>query len=266
MAKRQRSWNYDKYQKYIKAGRGQGDGLAYLPWITIHDFSSRGIVSRVYGQKAKRVHHFLSRNELYYFYLLEWSNNVLDIREQYPLMDIDLAVDVADKAEIKYPRDNISGFPYVLTCDFMVTTQNGLKARTIKSSSELKNIRVLEKLEIERRYWKELDIDWRLVTEKDISLQKARNIEWLHTAATLPEWLSSRMLKEYLLRELGINASILQTVSSFDDEFRLPLGSGLLLFKHLLWTRDIICDMGREIQLAGQCSQVVDVRERTWSV
>ena len=168
MAKRTRSWNRAKYEQYIKAGRGQGEGSSYLPWVSVHDFSSRGIVSRIASHKTKRVHHFLSRNELYYFFLLEWSDKVLDIREQFSLSDVELAADIAQKSGIEYPRDNISGFPYVLTCDFMITTVNGLKARTVKCAAELQNQRTVEKLEIERRYWKHVGVDWKIVTEHEI--------------------------------------------------------------------------------------------------
>ena len=146
VAKRLRTWNQAKFDKYMQEGRGQGTGAGYLPWITIHDFSSRGIVSRIKGIKTGRVHHFLSRNELYYFYLLECSDNVLDIREQFPLLNVELAINIAGGAGIKYPYDSVSGFPYVMTCDFMVTTSAGLKARTIKMTSELEDGRTLENL------------------------------------------------------------------------------------------------------------------------
>ena len=86
MAKRLRSWNKNKFEQCLSIGKGLGEGSDYKPWITVQDFSSKGIVSRVYSHKTGRVHHFLSRNELYYFYILEWSDKVLDIREQYPLL------------------------------------------------------------------------------------------------------------------------------------------------------------------------------------
>ena len=248
MAKRMRSWNKTKYEQYLKAGRGQGEGAAYLPWICIQDFSSLGMVSRTLSYKTNRVHHFLSRNELRYFYLLEWSDKVLDIREQYPLGDVELATDVALKAGIKYPRDNISGFPYVLTCDFMITTPNGFKARTIKCSLELQNKRTLEKLEIERRYWQELGIDWRVVTEHEIPAQKARNIEWLHTAATLPAYLANRRLQEEILYHVEYGISIPQVIMSFDEQHAFPKGSGLHLVKYLLWSKKLTYEMDTELQ------------------
>jgi len=213
VAKRMRTWNQKKFWKYMRDGRGQGTGANYLPWITVQDFSSRGIVSRVKGIKTHRVHHFLSRNELYYFYLLEYSEKVIDIREQFPLLDIELAADIAYEAGIRYPSDNISGFPYVLTCDFMITTPSGLKARTIKSVSDLSNNRVLEKLEIERRYWNKHNIDWRLVTENEISIPKAKYLESIHILEGLPDENRKFALQSNLL------------IPEIASEFRMAVGT-----------------------------------------
>jgi len=238
MPKHRRVWNQNKYESYIKAGRGQGEGQAYLPWIVIQDFSSKGISSRVYSYKTNRVHHFLSHNELSYFYLLEWSDTVLDIREQYPLHDMELAMDLALNAGIRYPRDGISGFPYILTCDFMVTTKDGYKARTIKSSSELSKKRTLEKLEIERRYWDTLGIDWRIVTEHEIDFRKAKHIEWLYTAAKLPVHLTDPEFRDDIMCWIR-TTSVQQAAARFDESYGFTAGSGLLLIKHLMWHKEI---------------------------
>ena len=247
MAKRMRSWNKRKYEQYLHAGRGQGEGSAYMPWISVQDFSSQGMVSRIYSYKTERIHHFLSHNELSYFYLLEWSERVLDIREQYPLLDMELATDAAQRAGIRYPRDNISGFPYILTCDFMITTGNGFRARTIKSASELRNKRTLEKLEIERRYWKTLDIDWQIVTEHGIDFQKAKYIEWLYTAAKLPEHLVNQIYRDAILNRIE-TTSIPQTANWFDKQYGFPPGNGLTLIKNLIWNRQIVYETGRDFE------------------
>ena len=123
MAKRRRIWNQNVYERYISEGRGQGEGQSYKPWIRVQDFSSLGTISRIYSHKTERVHHLLSNNELYYFYLSEWSEKIIDIREQYPLSNVETAMKIAASAGIAYPADRISGFPYVMTCDFMLTTK-----------------------------------------------------------------------------------------------------------------------------------------------
>jgi len=253
VAKHRRVWNKEKYKAYIKAGRGHGEGQTYMPWILIQDFSSRGISSRVYSYKTNRVHHFLSRNELSFFYLLEWSDNVLDIREQFPLLDIELAIELAESAGIRYPKDSQSGFPYVLTCDFMITTKHGSRARTIKSSTDLNNKRTLEKLEIERRYWDTLGIDWRIVTEREIDFVKSKNIEWLYTAAKLPEYLTGDGYREAILERIGSH-SIQQTAAWFDKMYVLPAGSGLYLIKNLIWRKEIAYEIAMGYENSRQAA------------
>jgi len=255
MAKHHRAWNRDTYENYIREGRGCGIGADYKPWIRVQDFASRGVVSRVKGRTTGRVHHLLSNNELAYFYILDWSDSVTDIREQYPLFDLDCAIKSAAQAGIRYPTDNISGYPYIMTCDFMITTHAGINARTIKMTTELENVRTLEKLEIERRYWAAQDVDWRIVTEREISRQKAKNIEWLYTAlgfaiAGLSEYELEHVRCVLLNQLTQEKHSIINAAKSVEREFLLPAGSGLQLFKQLVLERKLVIDLSYPLNLS----------------
>lgn len=170
MAKRTRTrtWNEAKYRKYLAEGRGQGELMEYKPWVQVQDFPSKGIVSRVKGRTTGRIHHLMSNLELRYFLLLDWSEKTIDIREQFPLDEISEAIGIADACGIRYPCDNVSGFPYVLTTDFLITVNGGYVVRAIKPKTELQKLRVREKLEIERRYWLKRNVEWRIVTEDEI--------------------------------------------------------------------------------------------------
>ena len=257
MSKHHRIWNASVYEKYVREGRGSGWSSGYTPWICIQDFASRGIVSRVKGMKTGRVHHLMSNNELAYFYILDWSEIVTDIREQYPLSDLERAVKIAAQAGIDYPRDKISGYPYVLTCDFMITTTDGIKARTIKMTPELNNARTLEKLEIERRYWAEQGIDWKIVTEREISFQKARNIEWLCTSQGIDaslcepdEILQGRDALLWLLNNTAY--SILEATQMVEREYALVSGMGLNLFKQLVLDRKVAINLNDPLNIAAK--------------
>ena len=248
MSKRRSVWNESVYQKRLAEGRGQGEGSEYKPWILVHDFASRGVISRIAGSKTGRTHHLMSTGEKNYFYLLEWSDEVTDIREQFPLADLELALRLASEAGIRYPRDSVSAFPYVLTCDFMVRTKDGFKARTVKSSSALDNTRTLEKLEIERRYWVEKGIDWKIVTEQELPIVKIRNIEWLHSASKPPVMTDSAIVMDdvcgYCRKS---DVSIYDAAAWAEIQYGLPKGMGLQLVKHLMWRKRIPWDMNRAI-------------------
>ncbi len=76
----------------------------------MRDFPSLGMSNRVYGITTGRVHHFLSSLELAYFYILKLSEEIVDIREQYPILDFLSVIEIADKAGIRCPFDKVGGF------------------------------------------------------------------------------------------------------------------------------------------------------------
>ena len=248
MGKRRVAWNESVYRKRLAEGRGQGEGREYKPWILVYDFASSGVISRIAGSKTGRIHHFMSTGEKNYFYLLEWSDEVTDIQEQFPLADLELALRLASEAGIRYPRDSVSAFPYVLTCDFMIRTKDGFKARTVKPSSALDNTRVLEKLEIERRYWAKKGIDWKIVTERELPIVKIRNIEWLHSASKTPMILDSAIVMDTVCGYCRkSDVSIYDSAAWAEIQYGLSKGMGLQLVKHLMWEKRIPWDMNRAI-------------------
>ena len=248
MSKRRSVWNESVYRKRLAEGRGQGEGSDYKPWILVHDFASSGVISRIAGSKTGRVHHLMSTGEKNYFYLLEWSDEVTDIQEQFPLTDLELAIRLASEAGIRYPRDSVSNFPYVLTCDFMVRTKDGFKARTVKPSSTLNNTRTLEKLEIERRYWERKGINWKIVTERELPIVKIRNIEWLHSASKTPIMPDAAIVTDAVCKYCReVDISVYDIAAWAELRYGLPKGNGLQLVKRLMWEKRIPWDMNRAI-------------------
>ena len=237
----------------------------YKPWITIHDLASKGFVSRVYGIKTERIHHLRSRNETAFFYILDESERVLDIREQFPLLPVDETVRIAEMAGIRHPRDPESRYPYVLTSDFVITTTDGLCVRSVKESKDLVKARTREKLEIERRYWKARGVDWKIVTEEQIDYQKARNIEWMRKArdypGMLPENTDMESILEYFMRLYEDSClSIAQIAQATENAFLLEKGIGLLTYQYLIVEKRLDADLSRPMDIVtsrtGQNSEV----------
>lgn len=260
MARQSNKWDEDKKQKRILSGRGQGVESEYQPWLTVQDFPSMGRVSRIYGWKTKRIHHLFSDIQTKYFYLLEFEDSVVDIRENYPLLDIDSTIKVKEDLDFELFTDKESQTPYVITTSFLITLRykNGdLKyaARSIKAASELEKKKTLEKLEIERRYWNEKNIEWGIVTQKEIPKQLAKNIEWVHSSKNDYEergltekevQLMCGALKDNIIRRNEVVAKIL---SEFDFEYNYQSGTGLYLFKYLIASKKLTVDMKNEINI-----------------
>ena len=260
MAKRSNNWDSNKLDRWIKEGRGQGEGENYKPWLTIQDFPSMGRVTRVFGWTTNRIHHFFSDTQLKYFYLLDWEERVIDIREHYPLIDLEVVLKNTSDLKLDKFIDKKTKEPYILTTTFLITLlnpdgQKSFAARSIKYASELSKKTTIEKLEIERRYWTAKGINWGIVTNKDINDVRAKNIEWIHSAMTSDDCNGlSRdefddLLNGLLYRLIDNQQNIREIISRFEKDYSLDAGAGLLLFKHLIAGKRIALDMDKPINL-----------------
>jgi len=258
MAKRKRENNERQNEKKKKDKRGHGHFDQYKPWLNIQDLGSTGLATRIKGIKTGRLHHFLSTLELDYFYLLDWSEEVIDIREQYPL-DLPETLALAKECNVTHPPLSNPTKPIVMTTDFLITIRQpiGTKeiARTIKYSTDLTSARVLEKFELERLYWQERKIDWGIVTELDINKVIVKNIKWFYKyleTGSLPAPLTPSQipkLTDYMLAIIKKGEISLRNISkACDDKHDLPVGSSLALVRHLLATRKWQVNLLKPIQ------------------
>lgn len=244
-------------EKRYAEGRGQGRGASYRPWLYIQDVPSQGLVTRIYGWTTDREHHLLSKLELLYFFLLDWSSIVIDIREQYPL-DLKETLAIADQLGIRHPRDPRTQQPIVITTDFLITirTPTGIEehARTVKYAKMLSSVRVMEKFEIERLYWRARGVDWGIVTEREIDRTITSNIEWVHpykktTALTPLKAETIRTIEDSLLsRLISVRVPLRNLTNECDKEFNLPKGSGLMIVRHSIANRRLSVRMDLAIQ------------------
>ncbi|MFA2811726.1 TnsA endonuclease N-terminal domain-containing protein [Bacillus mycoides] len=259
MSKRKRT---SEIEKWIKQGRGSGIGADYKPWLKIQDVSSLGRSTRLKGIKTSRQHEFLSDLERNYFYLTEYSDLIIDIREQFPLLPLEETIVIADELGIKHPTNPKTREPIGMTTDFLLTVDKGQGvfevARTVKMKDELLEERVLEKFEIEREYWQRRDIDWGIVTEEEIHKIMARNISYIHDYYDIRDYDVFQEMSSQLIEDLSLSLmqrllndihSIRTITNEFDIDTHLPFGSGVTLFYHLLAQKIIVIDMLKPLNL-----------------
>lgn len=182
-----------------------------------------------------------------YFYLTEFSDSIVDIREQYPLLPLEETLVISDELGIKHPTNPKTGEPIVMTTDFLLTVNKSEGsvelARTIKMKDELLKERVLEKFEIERVYWKKRGVDWGIVTELEIPKTLARNISYIHDYYDIQQYDAFQNISPQFIEDLGIellkrvldtDKSIREITNLFDKEVHVSLGSGMTLFYHFV--------------------------------
>lgn len=140
-------------KRKIKENRGTGTGPDYKPWIQARELGSLGTESVFKDWKHGRPIQCLSLGEKYAYHILRWQDNVLDIREQFPL-ELDYTLAIARRLGLPHPHDRRTH----MTTDFLVTYQNPdgsqfLKAYSVKPNLASFNNYALKNFAIEKAYW-----------------------------------------------------------------------------------------------------------------
>ena len=76
------------FQRALRNKYGLGEGDSYKPWLRVQDVRSQGNSGKIQGIKVNREHHMLSEHESCFFYIAEFCDSVIDIREQFPLLPL----------------------------------------------------------------------------------------------------------------------------------------------------------------------------------
>lgn len=251
---RQVKWSEDKISRMQAEGRGKGTGAQYQPWIEVADFSSRGNSRRVFSHKTNRVHHLFSDVEWHLFLLLEYAPDVIDIREQYPLVRED-TIAIAAELGISHPTYPGTTIPEVMTSDFLVTrnTRTGptLAAFNCKRTDEAEDARSLEKLEIQRSYFNGCDIPHHLVFHSMLPMTKVRNIDWIRSAQLRPDeqepysgfYLDHCNRLAFELPRTKHPGSVSEFCEGYDARTGAPPGTGLRAIRMLLSQRKLTTDL-----------------------
>lgn len=230
----------------LRQGYGQGKGADYKPYYTVQDVTSHGEGHRPRGWKTGREHELLSDLEYYVFLHLEWSQQIIDIREQFQL-PLQETRAIAESCGFAHPRSRGRDEIAPVTTDFVITlsTEQGVvdQALAVKYAKDLDDDRVVQKMEIERRYWESKDIDWNFMTEYDISETVWRNIEDLHS---YQERRSLYPLSDREVRDIAValtqrivqpNVVLAEVAQICDHLFHVPPGTSAKVARHLMANR-----------------------------
>jgi len=253
MARRKYQMDEKKIARFIKEGRGQGEGKFYKPWIRVDEIPSIGRVHRVPCTKTGREHHLLSDNEYYFFLHQWWDDDVIDIREQFPLFDRYETLEIALLCRVNHP--SVNGVLTVMTTDLLVTLRPGcgkpgLQAYAVKEAKDLTKQRTREKLEIERRYWERRDVFWHIVTNRDVKNTFTHNLRWiLDPDQTLYKDVHDRNIDDMVLDQLARirleypRMPIRLACQYIDQKFLYRQGTSLAAIRRLLCSKRLRTDL-----------------------
>lgn len=227
--------------KRFKDKRGQGEFENYIPWIWVTDFSPHSLKFRIPGVKIKRLHHVLSLLEARVFYILEAMHDIIDIREQFPLLPLLETVEIAAENNIRHPKEK--GIPLVRTTDFLVIKKNRTIAISVKYKKSL-TPRNLELIEIERQYWKRRGIKFLVILETSITRPQYKNAKRIRAFSSRPP---CKITNEDLLNalaeqknpELETKIALKKIALQFNEHFKQVHH----LFLHLIFKHQINIDL-----------------------
>jgi len=265
--RKRREVTYQDVARWISQGHGQGVGASYSPFFKVRDVPSKGR-SRIFrGLKVARNHHYVSDNEYLCHLLVEFSHNVIDIREQFALLPWRETQEIAKEVGYRHPTYPASSTPTVITSDlvvtylkngreqiFVISVKRNLKIRwnddgTLNISESLSSReeeRTIEKLSIEKHYWDKLGIPWFLATRENIPLCRAKNINFIRVCMVSREldYLMPRM-QDFILAFLdnwSVERTLIAILARTSRKMNLTENHCFHLFGRAAWMRLLLVD------------------------
>lgn len=273
MAKRKNKWNKEIYKKRLSEKRGEGQLSAYKPWSVVQDFSSSGSTYRIKGIKTNRVHHLFSKTQYQVLLMAEFNDNIVDIRESFPLLDLYEILDNPNDIQLNKFRDKDSQELYVQTVFlFTCTDTNGQEyevARTIAYASNLQKKVVIEGLELKRRYFELKGIEYKIITNKDIDVTVVKNIEYFREGADLkfdseydPSFLEE--LVEIIFERIQLSRdTLINEVKRLEKDYSVNRRISILLLKNLMWNKRLKWNLKEKFDVNASCNNTCHSRDES---
>jgi len=249
--------SFDDFQRALKNKYGIGEGTTYKHWLRAQDVPSEGSSAKIKGIKIDRKHHTLSEGETAFFYLAEFRDDVIDIREQFPLLPIDLSIRIANQLGLKHPTIPDSKCLNLMTTDFVLTCSNqekGIWYEAISVKSDTKAVikkRSADKLEIERVWWQLLGVPFYVYINSSENQTKSRNIQWftapLRHGEHFPE---SLIISACELLHVGTMITE-QVCAEFSKKFDLNAAQALSLLKTLFAKKIVKIKLNKSLPESG---------------
>ena len=261
-----------KLNEQIRLGFGQGHGSSYQPWLKIRRKNSSPNSNQVVAwmPPLERTAHYFSRGEYHTALTLLWLG-ICDLREQYPLWPIAHPhpmegaggteymkfnwsrglLDIAHDAGIEHGVEFGTKIPYTATIDMlaMAPMENGLRlvgfsSKPIVDHDDEVKMRTLERLELERRYFEEINAGYFVTSSGLVPALMAGQLEWWLDSSTLYSAPGLIPLTDCFADCINAHKelSISELVNYASFSLSINLDAAWLLFNHCAWTQKIDID------------------------
>jgi hypothetical protein len=235
----------DKWIKEFLEKEAQG---RYEPFYRTQDVTSSGVKARVPCPNSPgRVYHTLSTNETFTLMELLHDPLVVDIKEQYPVVDVRKSEAFAKELKIKHPSLVWSAVNSVITWDFLCKMKAGPKRVIIvKPSSQLEDERTKEKVELEMALAISCGYEVCIVTDKDVKTVAVKNIFRVLRGANLASELTLLYPKWKLCFFELVRKDLYVPINEHIEQASVLLGINYVdsfkLMQRGFWIRDLSSD------------------------
>lgn len=253
-------WDSDlaKYPRYwhnrLKRGFGLGVGLDYQPWLRVRDVPSRGSSGNPKGIIIPRVYHLLSTPERIYFHLLDRQPDVVDIREQFPILHLHATQVLCGELEVTHPRRG--RYPEPFTIDFLVTrkTTSGFihEARSIKTPEDAADESVRARLNIEYQWCRQNNIDWKLVDTRGFTSDLLSTLTFMRGWVQhryKPEAVGSDKFTKVFNAAYRTNRPLNELVEACARRLKRSYSQSLNDFRYCVWSGRIPIELASKLTL-----------------
>lgn len=238
----------------IRRGRGIGQGLSYDSWLKIRDVPSKGTSSDVHGILVDRPYHLLSEFETTYFFLAERIPSSVDIREQWPILDLDRTLELCAKFGVRHIYRGI--YPEPFTIDFLVTTSiNGklqYSAKSVKTPEDAADPDIRLRLMIEYVWCREHGIRWALIDTSKFSKEMLSNLRFMRAWFTnryQPDLESALVFAQTFLASYRTNIPLNELIYRTAKPLRLSDDVAEDTFRYCAWSDRIAVSLEHHLAL-----------------
>lgn len=246
------------YPRYLhprlRRGFGLGSGITYHPWIRVRDVPSKGTSGNPMGILVPRKHHLLSIQERIYFCLLEQEPDVIDIREQFPILQLNATQQLCGELDISHTRKG--RYPEPFTLDFLVTrrTSSGVvfEARSVKTPSDAKDPNVRRRLSVEYQWCKQLSIDWKLISSPSFNAELLSRLTFIRSWSRhglIPNQSRADAFSEMFLKAYQPNATLQSQIATCAKRLGFGYRQSVDEFRYCAWSHRIPVDLQSRIAM-----------------
>ncbi|WP_187637238.1 MULTISPECIES: TnsA endonuclease N-terminal domain-containing protein [Paraburkholderia] len=209
----------------------------------LKELPTSGTAAVVHGIRVSRNYELLDTKSTAIFYLLERRRTISDIRERWPILDLNRTLQLAYKFDVVHPCR--AGVPEPLTFDFLITDQTAektYKAINLFRAENSLNAREQSLMRIRKAWCDEKGVDWVLVDSSPISRTVVHTLRFIRTwyvNCYKPNAAVSKRFSERFLKEYARNVVLDELVEKTGRYLGLRPDTRLDTFRYCAWIDQI---------------------------